>query len=412
MTKLSPEGNEIVFSTYLGGSGLDLGYGVASNGNAVFVTGATTSSDFPVKNPLQQTSGGGQDAFITKIDFTGSTLLYSTYFGGDGEDVGNGISVDAGNNVYIVGDTGSTNLPLMNPIQASFGGVVDGFVAKLATSISEQISLVYSTYLGGGGGDFGNDIVIDSNGNAYIAGATNSVNFPLVNPVQPAFGGGMDGFVAKLNASGSAFVFSTYLGGSGIEYAHGVAIDVPRNVYVAGETSSQNLPLVKPYQSDLRGVTDAFVMKLNSAGNTMLYSTYLGGADDDRAFAVAATDAGDAFVTGETFSTNFPTTSTGIQTATGGASDAFVSRLHVAVPTITAIEVKKKKLFVHGENFEEGAMIGVGGVLQKTKNDGDDPTTLLIAKKGAKNIKRGVPVGIHVENPDGIRSEQISYIKP
>jgi hypothetical protein len=412
VTKLSPRGDQLLFSTYLGGSGFEIANGIASNLGAVFVTGATSSPDFPTKNSSQPANGGGRDAFVTKLDLSGSSLLYSTYLGGDGEDVANGIALDLSGNAYITGNTGSINLPTARPLQPGFGGVVDAFAAKLNTSILEEVSLAYCTYLGGGGSDFGEDIAIDFNGNAYICGSTNSVNFPLANAVQPKFGGASDAFVAKLNATGSPLVFSTYLGGNNIDSAYGIAIDIARNVYVAGETSSPDFPLVKPLQPSLLGGVDGFVTKLSPSGDDLRYSTYLGGLGEDRVFAVSSTAAGDAWVTGETLSSSFPTSSAGVQPAFGGASDALVASLHVPVPRINQIQVKGRKLIIEGEFFELGAVISIDSVPQKTRNDEDNPTTRLIAKKGGNRITPGQPTGIQVENPDGTRSEQTSFVRP
>ncbi len=412
VTRLSPGGDEILFSTYLGGSGFEIGNGIATNFGAVFVTGATNSADFLSKNALPLVGNVGQDAFVTKFDFSGSTLLYSTKLGGDGEDVGNGIALDLAGNAYIAGDTGSTNLPTVSPLQVAFAGVVDAFVAKLSTTVSEQVSIAYCTYLGGGGSDVASDIAVDASGNAYLAGATNSLNFPLVNPTQNKFGGATDGLVAKLSTTGSTLVFSTYLGGSGLDYAHGIALDIGRNIYVAGETSSADFPLMKPVQANLRGARDGFVTKLNLSGPAMRYSSYLGGDGEEQANAVAATAAGDAWVTGESLSVNFPASTTSVQPLFGGASDAFVVNVQVPVPKITKVIIKGKKLIIEGEFFEQGAVITIGSVPQKTLNDEATPTTRLVAKKGGKSIKPGQTVGLQVENLDGTRSEQISYTRP
>jgi len=198
----------LIYSTYLGGSGDDTGYGIAvdSAGNA-YVTGYTSSTDFPTMNPLQPTYGGGAyDAFVAKINAEGSALVYSTYLGGSNDDQGNRIAVDSAGNAYVTGTTSSTNFPTMNPFQAANGGGTDAFVAKLN---SPGTALVYSTYLGGSDNDFGYGIAVDSSGNAYVTGGTYSTDFPTKNPLQATFGGGLsDAFVAKINATGSAFELS------------------------------------------------------------------------------------------------------------------------------------------------------------------------------------------------------------
>ncbi len=235
VVKINPTGSGTVYSTYFGGSGLDVVQGVAvdSSGNA-YVTGITQSTDFPTMNPLQPAYGGGDDdAFVAKINPTGSALVYSTYLGGDENDLGYGIAVDSSGNAYVTGATSSTNFPTKNPLQPAYGGGDDDvFVTKINGSGS---ALVYSTYLGGNGSDVAQGVAVDSSGNAYVTGGTNSSNFPNMNPLQPAYGGGDDdAFVTKINPTGSALVYSTYLGGNGSDESQSVAVDSSGNAYVTG----------------------------------------------------------------------------------------------------------------------------------------------------------------------------------
>jgi uncharacterized repeat protein (TIGR01451 family) len=307
----------LVYSTYLGGSGADYGNGIAvdASGN-VYVTGSTNSTDFPTANPLQSQCGsceiGGGDAFVVKLNASGSALVYSTYLGGNSSDQANGIAVDASGNAYVVGYTQSSDFPTANPLQA-FGGEQDAFVAKLNAAGS---ALVYSTYLGGNIWESGLGIAVDASGNAYVTGSTASTNFPTVNPLQSEciachYGG--DAFVAKLNAAGSALVYSTYLGGISLSEGRGIAVDASGNAYVTGV-----------------GEGDAFVAKLNAAGSALVYFTYLGGSDSDTGQGIAVDASGNAYVTGHTYSTNFPTVNP-LQAAHGGDfSDAFVAKLNAA----------------------------------------------------------------------------------
>lgn len=294
------------YSTYLGGSNGGFGNAIAvdSAGNA-YVTGGTQSTDFPTKNPAQSVPGGNTDVFVSKFDPTGSTLIYSTYLGGTGDEAGSSIAVDASGSVYVTGYTQSQNFPSKNPIQANIGGGSDAFVAKLDSTGSV---LVYSTYLGGNGNDFGNGIVADLSGNAYVAGKTGSTNFPTKNPLQPASGGGDDdAFVAKLDPTGSALVYSTYLGGSFMDEARAIAVDAAGSAYVTGDTASANFPTKNPFQVALGGTTDAFLAKLDPTGSSLVYSTYLGGGGFDQGNGIAVDASGNAYVTGQTSSTNFPT---------------------------------------------------------------------------------------------------------
>jgi hypothetical protein len=304
VAKLDAAGSALVYSTYLGGSGSDWGYGIAvdSSGNA-YVTGFTDSANFPTASPLQATFGGQQDAFVGKLNAAGSALVYSTYLGGGSLDYGHGIAVDSSGNAYVTGWTYSVNFPTASPLQATNGGGNDAFVSKLNPAGS---ALVYSTYLGGSGSDWGYGIAVNSSGNAYVTGET-SGGFPTVNPLQAGAGG--DAFVSKLNAAGSALVYSTCLGGSGTDYGNGIAVDSSGNAYVTGRTSSTDFPTANPVQATNGGGYDAFVAKLNAAGSALAYSTYLGGSGGDNGYGIAVDSSGSAYVTGSTGSSNFPTAS-------------------------------------------------------------------------------------------------------
>jgi len=323
----------LVYSTYLGGSGHDEArVAVDAAGNA-YVTGRTTSANFPVVNPLQPAYGGGpNDVFVAKLNPTGSALIFVTYLGGSGDDQSGGIGVDASGNVYVAGITGSPNFPSANPLQPAIGGAVDAFVTKLNPAGN---SLIYSTYLGGSGTDVANRLAVDAAGNAYVTGLTTSTNFPTVNPLQPTNGGGQDAFVAKVNAMGNALIYSTYLGGSGTESSAGIGVDAAGNAYVAGQTASPNFPTANPWQPAYGGGDrDVFVAKLNPTGSALVYSTYLGGSGNDVAQRVVADAAGNAYVTGLTSSTNFPTANPLQAAYGGGPNDAFVVKVN---PTGSAL---------------------------------------------------------------------------
>ncbi|MBI3474861.1 MAG: SBBP repeat-containing protein [Acidobacteria bacterium] len=322
----------LAYSTYLGGSGTggDIGVAIAvdSAGNA-YVTGQTNSTDFPTANAIQPTNAGNGDAFVTKFNADGSALVYSTFLGGStGGEEGQAIATDSAGNVYVTGATLSSDFPTVNPIQRRYGGGdTDAFVTKIN---ADGNALVYSTYLGAAGEDDGQGIAVDSAGNAYVAGTTGSKRFPVKNSIQPAFGGGArDAFVTKINAAGSAFVYSTFLGGSDDEYGAGIAVDSAGDAYIAGSTLSADFPVNNAIQPTFGGVIDAFVTEINSAGAALVYSTYLGGSNWDQGFGIAADSAGNAYVTGVTQSTNFPTFHP-IQPSLGSSNrNAFVSRINV-----------------------------------------------------------------------------------
>ena len=329
VTKLDFSGSVLVYSTYLGGSGYDVGGGNGGNGIAAdnsgnaYVTGQTTSTNFPTMNPLQLYGGRGDD-FVTKINPSGSAIVYSTYLGGSGDDEGYGIAVDSSGNAYVTGTTNSTDFPTMNPLQASNAGGYDAFVSKLNASGS---AIVYSTYLGGSGNDNGFGIAVDSSGNAYVTGATETTDFPTMNPLQPVYGGGPhDAFVSKINPSGSGLVYSTYLGGSDEDEGFDIAVDSSGNAYLTGFTLSTNFPTMNPLQPVYGGGEDAFVTHLNPSGSAFVYSTYLGGSGGDYGYGIALDSLGDAYVTGGTSSTDFPTMNP-LQPANAGRSDAFVAEI-------------------------------------------------------------------------------------
>jgi hypothetical protein len=332
VAKLNPAGSALVYSTYLGGTGNDgaLNIAVDVSGNA-YVTGVTASTNFPTTvGAFQTTFGGGtNDAFVVKLNPTGSALVYSTYLGGNSDDSGLGIAVDASGDAYVAGVTASANFPTMGAFQIAFGGgTSDAIVAKLNPTGS---ALLYSTYLGGNGADMAFAIAVDASGDAFATGFTASTNFPTTpGAFQTASAGSNDVFVTKLGPTGSALVYSTYLGGSGADSGSGIAIDSSGNVYVTGSTNSTNFPVVNAVQSTYGGgLFDAFIAELNASGSSLVYSTYLGGSDDDEGSGIAVDSSGNAYVTGFTKSTNFPIVNP-LQTSCGIGEDIFVAKLNPA----------------------------------------------------------------------------------
>jgi uncharacterized repeat protein (TIGR01451 family) len=336
VTKLDPTGSTVLFSTYLGGSGQEndfhsgveaSGIAVDSGGN-VYLTGRTSSTNFPVVNALFPSyRGGDYDAFVSKVSANGSTLLYSTYFGGEANDSGNGIAVDSGGSIYVTGGTRSgSDFPISpGAAQGALRGQLDAYVAKIDPTRVGGASLIYSTYLGGVGIDRGTAIAVDSSGDAYITGRTESADFPTFNPFQAMYGGGADAFVSALNATGTALIYSTFLGGSGFDVGNGIVVDLSGNAYIAGETASTNFPTNNGFQTANAGSSDAFIAQLDPTGALMVHGTYLGGSGLDRATGIALDAMGRLSVTGETSSGNFPQVNT-LQ-GPGGGKDAFVARL-------------------------------------------------------------------------------------
>jgi uncharacterized repeat protein (TIGR01451 family) len=361
VAKYSADGT-LIYATYLGGSDGDGGdtqrnaIAVDAAGNA-YITGSTWSTDFPVTSGALQTNcapsplavRGCVDAFVTKLNASGSALVYSTYLGGPGDavnvgdDFGNAIAVDSAGNAYVTGLTRSAAFPVTaGAFQQDFaGGAGDAFVAKLN---ADGTALAYASYLGGATGvtergDVGNAIAVDDGGNAYVTGYTLSSDFPRVNPLPgqaPASDANTDIFVSKVNADGSALVYSTNVGGSWHEYygGTGIAVDGEGNAYVVGgHVISSDFPTTAgAFQPNCAGTTcaDTVVFKLNASGSALLYASYLGGTWGETGSGIAVDSAGNAYVSGNTNSPDFPTLIP-VQPDYGGATslsgDAFVTKI-------------------------------------------------------------------------------------
>jgi hypothetical protein len=286
VSKLTPDGSSLIYSTYLGGSGSDYSRSIAvDSAGSAYVVGYTDSPDFPVKNALYPTLNGSEDAFVTKFSASGSALAYSTYLGGSGSDYAYGVAVDPGGNAYVTGQTYSTDFPVTpNAYQNSANGSCS-FVSKLKAAGS---GLGWSTYFGQNCSAYAAAIAVDSQNNVYLTG-TGYPGLPVTaGAPQPVFGGDADAFMAKLKYTGASLAYCTYLGGSGYDYGSAIAVDSGGNAYVAGSTESANLPVTATaIQPVYAGDQDGFAAKLNSAGTAWQYLTYLGGSRSDQANAIA-----------------------------------------------------------------------------------------------------------------------------
>ena len=357
-------GKYLQYSSYLGGSGDDVGYGISidSVGNA-FIVGSTTSTNFPVSTGAYKTTcgltkgGTCSTAWAVQVNIAGSALNYATYLGGSGGlgEAAYGVAVDANDNAYIVGITGSPNFPVTtNVVQSSCGtdtlcnGTYDGFVTKMNPT---GTGLVYSTFLGGNAYDYLSGVAIDSAGDAYVAGGTVSPDYPTTpGAAQTTYGGNSPGCqpsatticgdvtVSKINPAGSALVYSTYLGGTGDESnGFSMALDSQGNAYVTGFTDSTDFPQVNAFQTFGGGLGDAFVSKINSTGSAFTYSSYLGGNGWDFGYRTALDPSANLYVAGGTTSTNLFVTGHPVQSkcgtdgnCNGGLADAFMVKVVLA----------------------------------------------------------------------------------
>jgi Beta-propeller repeat len=332
VAKLNAAGDTLVYATYVGGLGDDRAAAIALNSSgAAYVTGSTASSNFPVANALSSTLHGGRDGFLFKLTADGSAMVFSTYLGGSNYDVGTAVAVDSSTgNVYVAGDTQSADFKVSSGVaQGTFGGTSDVFVSKF----TYYGGWIFSTFLGGAAGEHAGALAVDTSGNVYIAGGTNSANFPVKGAIQAVSGGSQDAFLTKLSSDGSQIVYSTYLGGNGgasgsPEQANAVAVDSSGNAYVAGVTNSANFPVTAgAFQTTFNGVQDGFVTKVNPAGSGLLYSTYLGGTSFDWIGGLAIDSGGNAYVAGYTSSLDLATVAP-VQPGFNGLYDAFVSKLN------------------------------------------------------------------------------------
>jgi Carboxypeptidase regulatory-like domain/Beta-propeller repeat len=352
VTKLNATGSSILYSTFIGGSEADLGYGIAvdSSGNA-FLTGYTFfSNDFVVYpttgGAFDTTLNGSTDVFVTKLNATGSSLIYSTFIGGSNIDFGNSIEVDSSGNAFVTGNTKGGNFPTTSgAFDTTFNGGDDVFVTELNATGS---SLLYSTFIGGTGSETGQDIAVDSMGNAFVTGYTSDgVNpYPTtVGAFDTTFNGFGDVFVTKLNASGSSLLYSTFIGGSSLDYGVGIGVDSTGNAFVTGHTLDDTIDFpvtTGAFDTTHNGSYDVFVSKLNTSGSTLIYSTFIGGGNIEETYASAIDSSGNVFVTGSTradVTDYYPTTAGAFDTTHNGNEDAFVTKLDLTIPTAASANI-------------------------------------------------------------------------
>jgi hypothetical protein len=330
-TKFSADGSSLAFSTFLGGSSDDYGYGIDVDASgAPVVAGYTCSSNFPTTaGAFDPTWSGNCDAFVTRLSAAGNSLAYSTFIGGNGGDPIYDLALDASGAAFLTGYTCSSNFPVTaGAYDVTWNGGCDAFVVKLNAGGS---ALNYGTYLGGSNYDYGWAIAVDAAGGAHVAGWTESGDFPTVSPVSGAYQGGVDGFISKIAPDGSALAYSTYVGGGqpgGDDIAFAIAVNAAGEAYVVGRTNALDFPSgLGGFDSTLGGNYDVFVAKLSADGSALLYGTYLGGSNYEEAQGIAVDADGAAYVGGYTTSSDFPVTFGAFDTTLDGGQDAFVTKL-------------------------------------------------------------------------------------
>lgn len=344
----------LVYSTYLSGNYYDSPNALAVDlNNNVFICGSTYSSDFPrTSGAYNSVKKNYYDGFISKLNSSGSALIYSTFVGGSDYDYATGIAVDTSGNAYVTGYTYSSDFPFTKTaIDTSYNGYSDCFILKLTPAGN---ALKYSTYFGGLSYDFATGIKIDAIGNAFIIGNTNSIIPVSKNAYKASSVGGYDCFLAKVDINGSVLLYSSYIGGSNDDFANAMAIDPSNNIYITGYTNSTNFPTtVDVYSNSYKGNSDCFVVKMNTDLPGLSYSTLIGGAYGDYANAIAIDINRNAYITGYTYSADYPTSTIAISNYTYGNYDAFVTKLN---STGSALDYST---YIGGSNHDYGTAIAV-----------------------------------------------------
>ena len=369
VAKVNAAGTALVYAGYIGGSAPDAASGidVDAEGNA-YVAGDTLSpaDSFPLLTGPDLTFNGGRDAFVSKVNPAGTALVYSGYLGGAGFDIGRAIALDSDGNAYVVGETGSneeTFLATVGPDLTFNGGARDAFIAKVGSS---GAALEYAGYIGGAGLDFGRGVAVDAAGRAYVTGDTGSGegSFPVaVGPDLTFNGGARDAFIASVTSDGTALAYAGYIGGAGVDQANAVAVDSTGSAHVAGFTGSteETFPVGRGPDLTFNGALDAFVARVHSSGTSLIHASYVGGEGDDLGWGIALDGDGFIYIAGETLSAedSFPVT-VGPDVTFNGLSDAFVAKLDISVPSISADGIVNAASFLPGP-IAPGEIISIFG---------------------------------------------------
>jgi len=367
----------LLYSTYFGGNQHDQGFGVKldASGN-ILLTGATASTNFPLKNAFQTAAGGNLDVFVSKFDPTGTTLIYSTYLAGSGDDLGEGIALDPSGDAYVTGWTASPNFPTKNALQPALAGA--GATNDFLAEFDPNGGLIFSTYFGGTGTDHCYSVAVDASG-VYVAGDTSSTDYPTKVPFQATkLGTQTDAFLTKFTTDGSSVIYSTYLGGAGPDtQAYTIAIDSSQSAYVAGQTSSTSFPIKNAFQTTNAGNgAEVFVTKFSPDGQSLVYSTFLGGTGFQSAGDVFVDSSGDAYISGGTTSSDFPITPNAWQPKFVGVSGDFDAYVTEFAPSGSALIFStyiggSNNDFADGVHVDSQGNVHIAGYTEST----DFPTT-------------------------------------
>jgi hypothetical protein len=368
VVKFNSQFNAFLYATYFGGSDLEDTVSISLDSSQdIYISGRTGSANLPVMNAAQPNYGGQGDAFVAKLNSLGNTLLYSTYLGGSSPETPygrGGMAIDNFDNVYIAGGTYSLNFPRKNAYQQNKGEnnnlLDDAFITRINTASTGNASLIYSTYIGGSTRDYATDIALDSAGNVFVTGQTASDNFPKLNPLQPTRAGGFDAFLLKLNAIGNALLYSTYFGSSSDDIGTGVKVNATGEAFITGSVG-QAIPGINAMKPYHAG-SDAFLAKVNAAGSAVTFLTYFGGNNADVSESVALDPAGNAYVAGQTQSIDFAKVNALQATYGGSQSDTFVARIETDTPD--SIEPVIANVYISGKRlYVEGINFDIGARL-------------------------------------------------
>lgn len=390
--------SSLIFSTYIGGSALDQGFGIALDStDRPIIVGTTTSTNYPTTVGAFATSAlssGQNDVIFSKLSSDGTSLVFSSYFGGSSTDSAYSIAVDTATDDFcIVGDTTSTEadanpFPLISAYDATTNGAGDAFFACIN---NDGASLNFSSFLGGTGVDSAQAVAMDSSGKLAITGSTTSTDFPLASSVQGSLVGSTDAFVTQISAAGT-LSFSTYLGGTGADVGYGVTTNTTLGIAVTGSTASANFPTSNALDTTLGGSSDGFIARFDT-GHSLVFSTYFGGASTETLYAAAA-DNSYIYVIGVTASSDYPATAEAFRNTLSGSQDIVFSKINYAGNTIDFSSYYRSTTF-GATGLDIGYALAVDG-LANIYGVGETASTSGIATTGViqPSYRGGVSDGV------------------